>query len=87
MTLILNPKPHLTHYEFVINETPYRIIATEATATNALHTVKNLKTKEIRVVDMYSLIKWFNNQKKPRRGERLIEAKSHPPNPHKGDTI
>ena len=59
MTLILKPKPHLLHYNFTVNKTPYRIIATEATATNALHTVKNLKTKEIRIVDMYSLIKWF----------------------------
>lgn len=58
--LITNPKPHLTHYEFEINGISYRIIATEATATNALHTIKNLKTKEIKVVDMYSLPKWFN---------------------------
>jgi len=58
---IIEPKPHFNHYEFVINEVPYRIIATEATVTNALHTVKNLKTREIRVVDMYSLAKWFKN--------------------------
>lgn len=64
MNLILNPKPHLTHYEFKINGTPYRIIATEATVTNALHTIKNLKTKEIKVVDMYSLAKWFENVEK-----------------------
>lgn len=62
--IILNPKPHLTHYEFKINGTPYRIIATEATVTNALHTIKNLKTKEIKVVDMYSLAKWFENVEK-----------------------